>query len=830
MDQQYDPDDVKQVYRLFSQWDRNRDGVVSIDELRHVLRTLDPTYSDFDITRMFDAADTNQNGVIEVEEFIKWVFDQQSQEAKSQQASQDVQAAERATISKSSDDSHRSLSAYTYNPYTDDVPESPHSGADSPAVKDGQRSNREVEEDQERPDENLTWLSTFHELSAGSNGLMLYSKVSKALELLGYLPVDFSLLDECMQEVTGMTQPEILDRPTFGCVFTAYSNAQEREWSICFNRHDTNADGHISRSEFSQVVMEELDFAMFPYVIDEVFSEICGGFSGRMDRSSFVKALQTLENRHGFSKSEICDLRRVFQKFASKDGRLLVARLRAALSWIGYSAKTNDLVALASTIIRDDHSSTEADYSSISHVHFPLFVRKYREKELKKVGKRFGKHDRDYSGTIDRSELPALVSSLTFLDPKVLGEMIEAAGLTKVENMLFEDFWKLWLHIRSSGGFSREEIAKHEQTFERYALPLSKLVKRYTKSSSLLNLESLERLMQHDTETKHDKHIHISQLGRALRWLGITCNSTKLHSLVEEADVEDTHTLDYEEFNKVLQILRGEMVEEIRTICDKEVKGKAPGTVDPANPVFGGLLRRLHLRPTKATMEKALQDLETNSLDMLGCFQFVNVVRDLAADNTQHNAGFTDSQLWKWQQRFNQFDPDSKTADQVLIQTFIERIDRVFDKTPKDEIQRILDDCLAGGEVNAEQCIDFPEFLILMRAHTDRLESERLRQERDKRKKQEAQRMSDLQEIFSLADQDKSGQLSVEEVKDLIGGVLGDAINRPEVQSRLRMLLCEIDSDASGKLNFDEFSTLILCLEEENLAGINDKAKKIVNS
>lgn len=420
------------------------------------------------------------------------------------------------------------------------------------------------------------------------------------------------------------------------------------------------------------------------------------------------------------------------------------------------------------------------------------------------------------------------------LEPVVLDEFIEEAGLTKVQNLLFEQFYALLLVIRQHGGFSRAETQHHDETFHRYAQPLKVIVKTrgFNRSLTFKTQQNLSNLSQR-RNSGDVKRMLLSQLGRALRWLGFTFTAAQLQRLAEEATAE-SHSLDQEEFRKVLRKLREDEVKELRRTFPSPAAGQSPRRINPASPEFLGLLRRLGCTPTKVTMDKALQKLDSrnagSTLDLLGALLFTHSVREFVADSCRNNAGFSDREVAKWRQLFNKFDRDMN--DSVNQNELIRLMDKVMADVPPSERTIIADEALAGGE--GDGVVDFAEFLLLMRGHHDRTEEVRLKQAREKLMKEKAEaegnRIRDLQELFEAADEDRSGSLSVEEVKTLISGVLGPALEKPDVQHKLGMLILEIDADSSGTMCFDEFSNLIMRLEEEDLAGINTRAKEVLRN
>lgn len=60
----------EQVRDAFNIFDKNKDGTISSDELRSVMKSLGLNPSETEIMDMIDSADVDKNGVIDINEFI----------------------------------------------------------------------------------------------------------------------------------------------------------------------------------------------------------------------------------------------------------------------------------------------------------------------------------------------------------------------------------------------------------------------------------------------------------------------------------------------------------------------------------------------------------------------------------------------------------------------------------------------------------------------------------------------------------------------------------------------------------------------------------------
>lgn len=58
----------------FQAWDRNKSGTIEVEELKGVMKGLNPDFPERDLDKIMRVIDTNGNGVIEYEEFVNWIM------------------------------------------------------------------------------------------------------------------------------------------------------------------------------------------------------------------------------------------------------------------------------------------------------------------------------------------------------------------------------------------------------------------------------------------------------------------------------------------------------------------------------------------------------------------------------------------------------------------------------------------------------------------------------------------------------------------------------------------------------------------------------------
>mmetsp|Transcript_42904 Transcript_42904/g.100712 ORF Transcript_42904/g.100712 Transcript_42904/m.100712 type:complete len:1205 (-) Transcript_42904:65-3679(-) len=64
-------DHVRDAFRC---WDQDGSGVLEKDEVRRVIKALDPNFADRDLDRLFHEIDENHNNVVDIDEFMNWLM------------------------------------------------------------------------------------------------------------------------------------------------------------------------------------------------------------------------------------------------------------------------------------------------------------------------------------------------------------------------------------------------------------------------------------------------------------------------------------------------------------------------------------------------------------------------------------------------------------------------------------------------------------------------------------------------------------------------------------------------------------------------------------
>lgn len=83
----------QKLVQAFLQWDENGDGTVELDEMRKVLKTLNPHFADEQIQEMMSQVDLDDNGFIDICEFVAWLRGQNVEDLHKEVADKEAEEA-----------------------------------------------------------------------------------------------------------------------------------------------------------------------------------------------------------------------------------------------------------------------------------------------------------------------------------------------------------------------------------------------------------------------------------------------------------------------------------------------------------------------------------------------------------------------------------------------------------------------------------------------------------------------------------------------------------------------------------------------------------------
>lgn len=67
------PDQVQEITASFTEFDRNRNGYITAQEMKECLRVSNIQYQDAEVDRVIAGMDTNRDGTVSFDEYMKFM-------------------------------------------------------------------------------------------------------------------------------------------------------------------------------------------------------------------------------------------------------------------------------------------------------------------------------------------------------------------------------------------------------------------------------------------------------------------------------------------------------------------------------------------------------------------------------------------------------------------------------------------------------------------------------------------------------------------------------------------------------------------------------------
>jgi len=216
------------------------------------------------------------------------------------------------------------------------------------------------------------------------------------------------------------------------------------------------------------------------------------------------------------------------------------------------------------------------------------------------------------------------------------------------------------------------------------------------------------------------------------------------------------------------------------------------------------------------------------SINMEGFIRLMRKYRMLAVEQIRKNAGFSDKDVSRYFARFQKYDRDN--SGDIANKELVRLLEEIFPtaKTSEGELHRIAR-IVSEIDQDGDGSLSFHDFLLLMRRYQDEKDEEELQREAaaiefSQFNKEEVEQ---FRVIFDRADNDKSGELSLTEIRRMLGAVV---LIRDEHLDQLAQIVGEVDQDGNRECDFPEFLRLMRRVQDLNAFDINEKAEKIAKT
>jgi Ca2+-binding EF-hand superfamily protein len=259
-------------------------------------------------------------------------------------------------------------------------------------------------------------------------------------------------------------------------------------------------------------------------------------------------------------------------------------------------------------------------YDRLDLDEFVTFIEEYEQLEANWAKTLFTEYDADSSGTLDMEEITILFDNLGFTPmTHVILDIIREVDPANVDELTFEEFWEVMLHLRINEGFTKAEVRHFEILFAKF-----------------------------DTDGSGD--LETKELSRILTYLGYVIDPAVVKKIVEEVDVDGNGELDSHEFRVCMRKIREYEVAQIRKLFAQFDEDGSGGIEEEE---LLQILRSLGYFPERDEIHDTFSDIGANAdseLNFDQLWRFLEVYRK--------REGFSKADMADIEDAFNEIDSD----------------------------------------------------------------------------------------------------------------------------------------------------------------------------
>lgn len=503
--------------------------------------------------------------------------------------------------------------------------------------------------------------------------------LTEILSRLGYMMVEEEDVRKIADEATIYST---LDFNEFVGVVEKFSAFEIGQFKVMFDSYDDDGSGSLSTCE-TQKLMSSLGFTPLKSMIKEALEVVDKDKSGQMEFGEFIHLQAIYRCTEGFTRKEVGILEAIFKGECEEGANSLCAtKLRDVLLHFNGPQSHEVCNQLGKEVLvssRKDHDpASEVESAKPMMLNFPevmIWARRLREYEFETYSVEFKKQDKDGSGFIDMQEIQSLVADLGFtLSKKIVQQFIDMvdddwvapdedkdgdgkADVKEKDNKLdFDEFVNLMLLLRDTDGFTRADLAEFKKTFLRF-----------------------------DDDTSGD--VDVLELSDMMRYLGHQSSLDEVHRLIAKVDFNDSGSLDFREFVRLLRVHREVEVQEMRKAFDKR---KEPSGLLPASSVKGALEDCNVAIPDAGKKGSGTEfKMPSGDMDFDPFVEMVDGLRAIRVAEGRRRAGFSNAEIERFRKMFSDYDADkSGSIDAGEVANLL--VDLGFKLRTKEERDNVL--------------------------------------------------------------------------------------------------------------------------------------------
>jgi len=457
------------------------------------------------------------------------------------------------------------------------------------------------------------------------------------LEHLGYTNV---IQEEVDKLASAVTDYSTMEQPDFITFVQRYAETEHHRFQAMFNEFDDDGNGSLDEEELVKF-LSSLGFTPLRKMVREALSMVDVDGDGVLDFPEVVLLLHVYRYSEGFTHSEIASLTSIFNKElkVNKDGTKAIAVEATMLANI-LMQFFGPVVAewakdLEKEVVRGGTSQktkaedgAQAAPAGVTQAECLLWARRLRDKEFEWYRKAFHDFDDDNSGAISMGELKAAIKHCGYTLPqKTIDQLLSTATERGEYNpdgdgeMDFDVFVHVMQILHEADGFNEKEMEEIQNCFDKF-----------------------------DEDGSGD--MDVIELTDLLHYMGHMSKMDEVQMLVSKVDYNNSGTLHFREFLRLMRLHREDEVNVIRDVYEEH---------EDENEM---------LNPSAVTMalnELAMDDAERRTEVPKLCDgrpknfdDFVQMVDDLRAVRVvglRKRAGFNDVEMLRFRALFDRHDP-----------------------------------------------------------------------------------------------------------------------------------------------------------------------------
>jgi len=620
--------------------------------------------------------------------------------------------------------------------------------------------------------------------------MVLCDSISSILKEIRYRDVREDWIRElCERRVGNRSFVELDD---FVQIIDGYQRMHMEELYQDFQLSQQSRRGALSIEE-TALLLEQQGFVVVPCILRELLREVkhFGDAETAAVRShDYVHLREIFQYRGGFTAREAEESRNLFDRYdQNHNGRMDAEELCSALRWLGLSLQEGseaDVDDGRTTLDKQLERLTEGmdlETEGLSYEDFLQVLRRHRERETLQGRKLFQQaiqssslHAVDLNGAVD--VMIALGYRTTSHD--VVEESAREIGIDpEVASLSFDNFWMIFRQVRKNEGFLEDELHEFEDAF-------------------------------HAHDTDGSGAVDVVELGGTLRWLGYPITVEEQQDLMDDADIDKSGEVDFDEFLKIMRWYKEKELEQVQHAVATYDQDKN-GTMDSRE--LQCLLVSLGyyiLTPP----QQVLLDEMTNGGGDLACDEVPRLIKQLSHINCEEfrkSHGYHGEELERLAKEFEAADKDHSggIAREEIASLFQSCWVGPYDREAASRL-------IAKVDCDGDDMLDFWEFLHLMRLFQDRADYAQVLTEQKAAADAgyNHSEVRDLRKIFKIADSDASKKLSLKELDEMLGRLLELSSS---LKRKLTQILRELGLENTKGMDFSDFLKLMRRLQDSQL-------------